>query len=159
MSLKFRGKTQKMHEKPSPINIRTIAQISFDRHYRILCPVRALAHYKRRTAKLRQGQKAMFVCHKKGKNSTTASKATLARWVKETISHAYSDKYSSTPARKITAKMHDLRAVFPLSLIFAIFSQIILQFLSEILSFEILPMLLLAENIFQGENEQSFSVF
>ena len=53
----------------------------------------------------------MFVCHKKGKNSTAASKVTLARWVKETISHAYSDKYLSTPAGKVTAKMHDLRGI------------------------------------------------
>ena len=51
-SLRFRGKTQKMHEKPSPIIIPAIKQISPEPEDRLLCPVRALAHYKRRTAKL-----------------------------------------------------------------------------------------------------------
>ena len=66
-----------MHEKPSPFDMPTIAQISSDQQDRILGPVRALiTHYKRRTAELRHGQKSdVRFCHKRVKNSTATSKS------------------------------------------------------------------------------------
>ncbi|XP_006820442.1 uncharacterized protein LOC102805810 [Saccoglossus kowalevskii] len=110
-SVKFRGKNQKLHETATPIVIPALSNISNEKQDRILCPVRALAYYKKRTSGVRRGQRSMFVCYQKGKQSSAASKFTLARWVKETIYHAYSDKYLSTEAGKVTAKMHDLRGI------------------------------------------------
>ncbi|XP_077862457.1 uncharacterized protein LOC144344249 [Saccoglossus kowalevskii] len=110
-SVKFRGKNQKLHETATPIVIPALSNISNEKQDRILCPVRALAYYKKRTSGVRRGQRSMFVCYQKGKQSSAASKFTLARWVKETVYHAYSDKYLSTEAGKVTAKMHDLRGI------------------------------------------------
>ena len=76
---------------------------------RTLCPVRALALYKERTALSRGAQPQMFVCFGEGKSETPASRATLSRWINDVIGFAY--EHSNVDADKVHAKMHDLRSI------------------------------------------------
>jgi len=68
-----------------------------------LCPVRALFYYRRQTAEVRGKQGAMFICFKKGKNTTAAKTSTLSGWFKSTVLAAYTENFSES--------VHGLRSI------------------------------------------------
>lgn len=111
--LGFRAKNQGIHERGNPIEIPSLRPLvgTHNTLEMALCPVRALFEYEKRTRTIRQGQKAMFVCFKKGENHKPASIATLARWIKQTVSFAYSKKHLDSETGAQIAKMHDLRGM------------------------------------------------
>ena len=76
----------------------------------LLCPVRALKHYLKRTDKVRkEGQKKLFITFKKGHEEDIV-KSTLAGWIKKTILLAY-EVGSSEVQQVHRVKAHEVRGM------------------------------------------------
>ena len=76
---------------------------------KLLCPVRPLREYISRTKQIRRSQQALFVCYKKGQHHKQATRALLARWVKDTIELAENKRPDKPSTGK--AHIHQLRGI------------------------------------------------
>ena len=72
------------------------------------CPVRALLHYLDRTRPTRKDSQ-LLVSFKPGQLGGKVSKATIARWIQDTITFAYTLMGRATPSTSV--KAHSTRAV------------------------------------------------
>ena len=73
-----------------------------------LCPVRALRYYLDKTKDIRKDPQ-LFVSYQAGKQGCKVTKATIARWVKQTILFAYRHLGRQIPVSSV--KAHSTRAV------------------------------------------------
>lgn len=73
----------------------------------LLCPVRALRIYLRRTKNFRRGRERLFISYVKSYDKEICP-STISRWTVDTVRFAYEQKQSSTP-NKMCA--HELRAL------------------------------------------------
>lgn len=76
----------------------------------LLCPVRALRSYLKRTQHLRPDCRRLFVST--GRNKKDVSKNTISFWLSEVIRRAYSSA-SPSYADIVHAKAHDFRGLGP----------------------------------------------
>jgi hypothetical protein len=104
----FLAKNQSPDQPHKPLVIHSLKKVgSLDEVDITLCPVRALEVYLKRSKSIRSsGLRRLFVSLN-ANYEKDISKATLARWVVETIKLAYS-KAGSTP---LSTKPHELRAI------------------------------------------------
>jgi len=93
----------------SPHWLRSSAQ--WTGKQKLLCPVRALREYISRTKQIRRSQQAFFVCYKKGQHHKQATKASLARWVKDAIEFAENKRSDKPSTSKISAHIRQLRGI------------------------------------------------
>ena len=76
---------------------------------RLLCPVRALRFYLKRTEALRTGTKKLFLTTRTG-TAMEASKDTISRWIKDLIKEAHAS-ITEEDARLVSCRLHELRAL------------------------------------------------
>lgn len=107
----FRAKNQKQNDTTQEIVIPKLDKITDCKVELKLCPVRALRHYLELTKPLRGAQTALFICHGRSMHTTAATIQTLSRWFKEVIHLAYSGDILNTEEGKISAHIHQLRAM------------------------------------------------
>ena len=76
---------------------------------RLLCPVRSLKYYLKRTETLRGNIKKLFLVTSPG-TAKEASKDSISRWIKVLIKEAHSD-ITEGDARLASCRVHELRAL------------------------------------------------
>ena len=102
------GKQQKVL-KPIKIEAIKFAQGHVKDKDRLLCPVRALKIYIRRTEDLRGGKKKLFVSFKLGHKGDVV-KNTISFWIRKTIFAAY-ESSSSDLKKQFHIRAHHVRAL------------------------------------------------
>ena len=103
----FMAKNESLTNPGKPIFLARFDKFTTVDEDKLMCPCRALEIYIKRTAQLRRSAKQLFLTYKKGEVHK-ASKATLARWIVETVKLAY--KKAHRGDLKI-AKAHDTRSL------------------------------------------------
>ena len=83
--------------------------VGFDADELLLCPVRALRHYLKRTQRLRPGLRRLFTST--GREKKEVSKNTISFWLREVIRKAYSSADSGPPPSRVRA--HEVRGIAP----------------------------------------------
>ncbi len=109
----FIAKTQKPSDSSSALgNVRIPAlapSVEPGLPDRLLCPVRALRYYLKRTEALRSGTKKLFLSTCPGV-AKEASKDTISRWIKLLIKEAHSS-ITEDDAKLVNCRTHELRAL------------------------------------------------
>ena len=103
----FLAKNQLPSKAPDSIIIPRLSNYcKSDNFNHMLCPVRALKIYLKRTKSLRKHRKRLFIPIR---GDQDLAKSTLSRWVRYVIKHAYST-ISKNPNRLLKPRAHELRA-------------------------------------------------
>ena len=107
--LGFLAKNQLPSRAPDSIKIPKLSNPSCksDNFNRMLCPVRAVKIYLKRTKSLRKHRKRLFI---PTQGDHDLNKSTISRWVKYAIKHAYGS-ISKNPNRLFRPRAHELRAI------------------------------------------------
>lgn len=106
----FIAKTQLNNKGSEMLKVAVIKALPSDSENQLnLCPVRALRHYIKQTAKIRNGRKKLFVAIKKG-HKTEIHMNTISSWIKQTILLAY-DTSTQVERKKMGVKAHQVRAM------------------------------------------------
>ena len=104
----FLAKNQLPSKAPDSIIIPRLSNYcKSDNFNRMLCPVRAVKIYLKRTKSLRKHRKRLFIPIR---GDQDLAKSTLSRWVRYVIKHAYSS-ISKNPNRLLKPRAHELRAL------------------------------------------------
>ena len=105
----FLAKNQLPSRAPDSIKIPKLSNPSCksDNFNRMLCPVRAVKIYLKRTKSLRKHRKRLFI---PTQGDHDLNKSTISRWVKYAIKHAYGS-ISKNPNRLFRPRAHELRAI------------------------------------------------
>ena len=104
----FLAKNQLPSKAPDSIIIPRLSNYcKSDNFNRMLCPVRAVKIYLKRTKSLRKHRKRLFIPIR---GDQDLAKSTLSRWVRYVIKHAYST-ISKNPNRLLKPRAHELRAL------------------------------------------------
>ena len=104
----FLAKNQLPSKAPDSIIIPRLSNYcKSDNFNRMLCPVRAVKIYLKRTKSLRKHKKRLFIPIR---GDQDLAKSTLSRWVRYVIKHAYST-ISKNPNRLLKPRAHELRAL------------------------------------------------
>jgi len=97
----FVAKNQSQNEVRSPWVIRGLYdRVSGDLPDRTLCPIRALRLYLKTVSSFRRDRNRLFISYMKNKLGEI-SRATISRWLVETIQDAYRNAEGSESARKL----------------------------------------------------------
>ena len=107
--LGFLAKNQLPSRAPDSIKIPKLSNPSCksDNFNSMLCPVRAVKIYLKRTKSLRKHRKRLFI---PTQGDHDLNKSTISCWVKYTIKHAYGS-ISKNPNRLFRPRAHELRAI------------------------------------------------
>ena len=107
--LGFLSKNQLPSRAPDSIKIPKLSNPSCksDNFNRMLCPVRAVKIYIKRTKSLRKHRKRLFI---PTQGDHDLNKSTISRWVKYAIKHAYGS-ISKNLNRLFKPRAHELRAI------------------------------------------------
>ena len=84
------------------------ARGQFEKALQVLCPVRALRIYLRKTQGIRKDHQ-LLVSYQAGKQGVKVTKSTVSRWVKQTILFCYRNQGRAIPTSSVRA--HSTRAV------------------------------------------------
>ena len=76
---------------------------------RLLCPVRALRHYLKRTERFRRGRRRLFISFQPGRKDEL-HRNTLSAWIKEVVRYAYWSLSDEQSKRK-NISAHEVRAL------------------------------------------------
>ncbi len=109
----FLAKTQDPADPSTGLSSLTIPalanEVASDLPDRLLCPVRAIRYYIKRTEPLRGNRSRLFLPIMAG-NTKDISKVTISNWVKEVIKSAH-ESATDTDANLIRVSTHELRAL------------------------------------------------
>jgi hypothetical protein len=107
----FLAKNQRSDEPPREYSIRSL------RHFapegdpeRLLCPVRAIRVYLRRTNKFRGNRKKLFLSLKKGSKEEIGAH-TISRWLREAIKTCYQMQSPAELEKMYSVSAHEVRAI------------------------------------------------
>ena len=107
----FRAKNQKSLQLSRPFSITSISNLlNDDDADNLLCPVRALKQYLKRTASFRNNKRRLFISVNPGYDRDI-TKSTISRWIKNVIILAYDHHSSSSHVGPLIVKAHELRAI------------------------------------------------
>ena len=107
----FLAKNQRSDEPPRHIKIKSLRRYApQDDPERLLCPLRALKAYLKRTKQIRGDRKRLFISHVKN-FSREITTQTIANYIKQTITLCYQLQAPAELETQCHASAHEVRAI------------------------------------------------
>ena len=107
----FLAKNQRSSEAPREYTVRALRDhVPVDDPERLLCPVRALSTYLRRTNKFRGARKKLFISYMPGRTQEIGVQS-IARWLRDVIKLTYELQSADVLVQELQTNAHEIRAI------------------------------------------------